>query len=419
MNKVSKLAFFMCLPLAGSAVSHAAFAATPEEQISARLDALEKENIALRQRLKLIESSTAASRRAQPPPVQGAATAALGSAATALDANAQAPRNPQFYKSPPAIIPASPLHHFEVSGSLLYLQPGSGDLEYATLVTPLPLPTPNWSNQSLSPKYSPAFSLGLRYMPTESEDIALNWTHLSSSASASVFGSATQMVGPPFEIGPTASVYQIGHGNVTFAYDSVHLDAGHTFCVDCAFQFRVFGGAEFARIDQNLNGTFQSLDGLTTASNTTSSLFTGVGPRAGVKGQYSIGNVQLFGEMAGAGLIGVSQTRINFSANSTAAPGLAQPNNQSLTSPNETQVVPSFDAKFGTAYLFPPTDYGQFKIELGYKATVYMNAVNQYELSQVAVPPSPASVGVFLATAYHTQSAFTTQGPYVAANWAF
>jgi hypothetical protein len=418
MNKVSKLAFLMCLPVAGSAASHAAFAATMEEQISARLDALEKENTALRQRLKLIESSTAASRRAQPPPAQGAATNTLGGASAALDANAQAGRNPQFYKSPP-IAAASPTRHFEVSGSLLYLQPGSGDLEYATLVTPLPLPTPNWSNQSLSPKYSPAFSLGLRYMPTEAEDIALNWTHLNSSASASVFGTATQMVGPPFEIGPTASVYQIGHGNVTFAYDSVHLDAGHTFCADCAFQFRVFGGAEFARINQNLNGTFQSLDGLTTASNTTSSLFTGVGPRAGVKGQYTIGNVQLFGEMAGAGLIGVSQTHINFSANSTAAPGLAQPNNQSLTSPNETQVVPSLDAKFGTAYLFPPTDYGQFKIELGYKATVYMNAINQYELSQVAVPPSPASVGVFLATAYHNQSTFTTQGPYLAANWAF
>ena len=28
-------------------------------------------------------------------------------------------------------------YHFEVSGSLLYLQPGSGNLEYATLVSPL------------------------------------------------------------------------------------------------------------------------------------------------------------------------------------------------------------------------------------------------------------------------------------------
>ena len=310
-------------------------------------------------------------------------------------------------------------YHFEVSGSLLYLQPGSGNLEYATLVSPLPLPTPNWANQALSPDFSPAFRFGLRYIPDESNDFQLNWTHLSTSASASVFGAPGQMVGPPFEIGPTASVYQIGHGNVNFTYNSANLDVGHTFCASCPLQLRLFGGAGFARINQNLTGMFQSLDGLTTGANTTVSTFTGAGPRFGVKGQYAMGNLQFFGETAGAALIGTTQSRINFSANSTAAPGLAQPNNQALTSPNETQVVPSFDARFGTAYLFPPSNYGQFKIELGYQATVYMNAANQYVLTQVTVPPAPASVGVFLATAQHLQSNFTTQGPYLTASWAF
>jgi hypothetical protein len=57
-------------------------------------------------------------------------------------------------------------------------------------------------------------------------------------------------------------------------------------------------------------------------------------------------------------LIGTAQSRINFSANSTAAPGLAQPNNQSLTSPDKTQVVPGFDARLGTAYTFPPSNAG-------------------------------------------------------------
>jgi hypothetical protein len=74
-----------------------------------------------------------------------------------------------------------------------------------------------------------------------------------------------------------------------------------------------------------------------------------------MKGQYALGDFQFFGEMAGAGLIGTSISRINFSAVSTAAPGLAQPNNQSLLSPNETQVVPSFDARLGTSYSFPPS----------------------------------------------------------------
>ena len=182
---------------------------------------------------------------------------------------------------------------------------------------------------------------------------------------------------------------------------------------------RAFGGVEFARINQELTGTFQSLDGLTSASNTNNSLFTGAGPRLGMRGQNVLSNYQFFGEMAVAELVGTAQSSINFSATSTAAPGLAQPNLQALTSPNKTQVVPSLDAKLGAAYAFPPSNFGQFKIELGYQAAVFMNAVNHYALTQVSVPPAPASVGVFLATVQHLQSNFTTQGPYVTAGWSF
>jgi hypothetical protein len=432
MNRLTKLAILSSLALTASAIARPASAATLEEQNSERLNSVERENAELRQRLKLIESSIAKSGHALPraasrpnntqatgldAPGQPAASEALGSPTAALDSRAQA-GTPQFNKAPVIGTP-SPPRRFEVSGSLLYLQAGADDLEYATLVSPFPLPTPNWVNQSLSPHYSPAFKFGLRYMPADSVDLELNWTHLSTSASASVFGAPGQMVGPPFEIGPTASVYQIGHGNVSFAYDSANLDAGHTFCADCAFQLRVFGGVEFARIGQDLTGMFQSLDGLTSASNTTVSLFTGAGPRLGLKGQYAAGNFQFFGEMAGAGLIGTAQSRINFSANSTAAPGLAQPNNQSLTSPDKMQVVPGFDTRLGTAYTFPPSNAGQLKIEVGYQAAVYMNAINHYALSQVSVPPAPASVGVFLATAQHLQSTFTTQGPYLTAGWSF
>ena len=327
MKKLSRLAFLLCLPLTVSAVSHSAFAATVEQQISARLDALENENAALKQRLKRIEGSAATSRHALPPPGGPAGSEALD--ASAWDAHAQDGRPPLVYKSP-AMATSNPPRHFEVSGSLLYLQPGAGDLEYATLVTPLPLPTPNWTNQSLSPGFSPAFSIGLRYIPIESNDFELNWTHLNASASASVFGSSTQMVGPPFEVGPTASSCQIGHGNVSFAYDSANLDAGHTFCGDCIFQMRAFGGVEFARINQELTGTFQSDDGVTSASNTTTSLFTGAGPRLGMRGQNVLSNYQFFGEMAVAELVGTAQSSINFSATSTAAPGLAQPNLQNL-----------------------------------------------------------------------------------------
>jgi len=419
MNRFTKLVFVLCLALVISAVSHAAFAAPLDSQIVARLDALEKENAVLRQRLNRIERQGAVSKRAVPRatsrqnPPQASELEIPGHAALMMDAYGQPGSPPAIYKSPArSNAPA----RFELSGSLLFLQPGAGNLEYGTLVSPFPIATPNWSNQSLTPKFSPAFRFGARYMPNESNDIEFNWTHLNTSTNASFSGTPTQMVGPPFLIGPEANDYKIGQGSVKFAYDSVTLDGGHTFCAECSFQLRAFGGVEFARISQTLTGAFLDPDGSASMSYSTPSLFTGVGPRLGLKGQYDLGNFQFIGQFAAAGLVGTSQSRINFS---TTSPGLVG-NNQSLTSPNMTQIIPSIDARLAAAYTFAPTSYGVFKIEAGYQATVYFNAINQYSMTQVPVNvPMIPPVGVFLATEQHLQSNFTDQGPYVTGSWAF
>jgi Legionella pneumophila major outer membrane protein precursor len=279
----------------------------------------------------------------------------------------------------------------------------------------LPLPTPNWSNQSLNPNFSPSFTFGARYMAGESNDIQLNWTHLNATATDSFVASPTQMVGPPYLIGPESALYKIGYGTVKHAYDAVNLDAGHTFCAECSFQLRAFGGVEFARIGQNLTGMFQSPDGLASNANTTTSQFTGAGPRLGMKGQYALGDFQLIGEVGGAALIGTAQSRIDFT---TISPSLGV-NSQSLTSPNATRVVPSIDARLATAYTFAPTTYGLFKVELGYKAAVYFDAVNQYALTNVPTSLTLPPVGIYLATQQHLQSNFTDQGPYVTASWLF
>ena len=184
-------------------------------------------------------------------------------------------------------------------------------------------------------------------------------------------------------------MYKIANGDVQFAYDSVNFDGGHTFCAECSFQLRVFGGVEFARIGENLSGTFQSPDGTASNGYTNFSLFTGAGPRLGVKGQYALGNFQFIGEFAGAGLIGTSQSRINFFTTSPTLTG----NSQALTSPSATQVIPSIDARLATAYIFPPGDYGQFRIEMGWQAAVYFDAVSQYSLTQVPTVSHASSGG--------------------------
>jgi hypothetical protein len=352
MERLTKLTCVLSLSLTAIAGSCAAHAATLDEQIAARFNALEKENAALRARVNRLETSKAAIEpRAR---LQNANDLAASSNGLLRD---------NFVKAPNIVI-SKPQPHFEVSGSLLYLQPGAGNLEYGTLVTPLPAATPHWNNQSLKPDFSPAFNFGVRYMVTEGDDIRLNWTHLNTTANASFAGSPTQMVGPPYLIGPEAGLYKVGFGAVQSKYDAVDLDGGHTFCTACPFQMRLFGGVEVAHIGQNLNGLFESPDGTDSSGYTTTSSFTGAGPRLGFKGQYALGEIQFIGEVAAAALIGTSQSRINFSANSPTV-GL---NNQSLTSPDATQVIPSIDARLATAYTFPLTSYGLFKIELGYQA---------------------------------------------------
>ena len=408
MKSFVKLVVLLGLAVMVSAAPRSAIAATLDDQISARLDALEKENAALRARINRIEAAKSARWQRGPRPAE--IPRQPSGEAWAAEPQMIAPRD----AGQAVVVGATnPRHHFEISGSLLYLQPGAGDLEYGTLITPLPITTPNWANQSLKPGFSPSFQVGISYMPNQSNDIELNWTHLNNTASGSFSAGPTQMVGPPYLIGPESASYQDASGSVRSAYDSVKLDGGHTFCADCPFQLQAFGGIEFARIGQTMTGLFQSADGTDASGYTNHSLFTGAGPRLGLKGQYAFGDFQLLGEFAGAGLIGNSRASLNFL---TITPGIGI-NNQALTSPNSTQVIPSVDAKLATAYSFPPSNYGQFKLELGYQAAVYFNVVSQYSLTQI--PTTNPPVGVFLATQLRTETNFTDQGPYLTGTWAF
>ena len=411
MNKSFRAMMLSCIAFAPCAVSLSARAETSADAILARIEALEKknaqlenENSALRGRVNRIEASKAAKADRAPllptyktPPV--------------------VPARADVYDSAPGPVLGS---RFETSAAFLYLQPGGGNLQYGTLVTPLPLPSPNWANQSLNPGFSPAFRVGLGYRVTESEDVQANWTHLNAGAHDSFAGGPTQMAGPPFLIGPGANAYKMGQGDVNFAYDSITADGGHTFCAACAFQWRVFGGLELARIGQNLSGAFESYDGSNTSGYTNSSLFTGLGPRLGTKAQYDLGAFHFVGEVAAAALVGRSQSHIDFTTTSAGAgAGIPQPNNQTLTSPNAMQLVPAIETSVAVSYALPPTSYGQLKLELGYQAAVYANAISQYSLTQVATPPVVGTVGVFLATQQHLLSDFTVQGPYAAARFLF
>jgi hypothetical protein len=404
MSSFTKFALLAYLGLTITVAPHPAAA----DEIARRLDALETENAVLRARLNRLETPKTANLQ------HGAAEKGPRTALVWLPQlqNMDSMAADLSYKAGLRSV-NSP--RFEISGSLSFLQPGAGNLEYGTLTTPLPLPTPSWNNQSLKPKFSPSFTLGARYMASDSKDIQLNWTHLNASTNDAFLASPTQMVGPSFLIGPESALYKIGSGAVRHSFDAVNLDVGHTFCAECSFQLRAFGGVEVARIGQNLSGLFQSPDSLASSANMVTSLFTGAGPRLGVKGHYALGDFQLIGEVAGAALIGTAQSRIDFT---TTSPALGI-NSQSLTSPNATRIVPSIDTRLATAYTFAPSAYGLLRVELGYKAAVYFDAIDRYALTNVPTSLTLPPVGIYLATQQHLLSNYTNHGPFVTASWSF
>lgn len=151
--------------------------------------------------------------------------------------------------------------HFELSASFLGLMPSTSNLVYGTEVSPYPAPTPNWNDRTITPSFSPTFAIGAKYSPGKSNDIELNWVHLATAASASVgVNTAKQMVGPSWLLGSQASNYATAFGKGGFAYDSINLEAGHTFCADCDFKFIPDHGLELPNgevLDKDLSANLQ------------------------------------------------------------------------------------------------------------------------------------------------------------------
>ena len=326
---------------------------------------------------------------------------------------------------------------FEVTASLLYLQPLSGNLQYATLVTPFPLVSPHWADQTVNPDLTPAFTIGVRYDFGCGADVRLDWTSLNSHDSAGAQGTAgpvtipvgtnsagmtitdtfpLQAVGPPFLIGPPPPFTQT-QAELHFAYDAVNWDFGLLINLGAHNRLRLSAGLEGARIGQTLAANFQTPDNSIAFNDTSRSVFTGVGPRLGLEERYSCGPFDILCGLAGATLIGGAQNNLAFTTNSPFATGFPI-NSQYLTTPTATRVVPSIDAKLGASYTHSVGRFGSLTCEAGYQAAVYFNAVSQFSLSEVENSLTGAGEtdqfsGLFLRTATEQQSNFVVHGPYL------
>lgn len=335
---------------------------------------------------------------------------------------------------------------FSFHGGILFLKPSSENLGYAVLTTeknyasPVPLATPLWNVESLSPSLQPGFEFGGGYSFVDTgRDLQLNWQHLRADAADAAAAGDGQWISPFSQTGPpTAADYddietkdgvnklRSATGDGYFHYDSVTLDFGQYVDVGQSLRLRWFGGLAFARLQQRIVSNFYGAPPAPDAPFPAStpiwiqldneSTFWGVGPRLGVNPVYQTPRgLRFTGQLAGALLIGQTQpAQYEFAATAPelAAVGIAV-NREYISSSSFTQVVYAVDAKLGLGYTHVLPNRAIFTIDAGYMAAIYINPFQGYETNNNVLALQIGSLSS--ASVRQTQSNFTLNGPYLTA----
>ncbi len=313
---------------------------------------------------------------------------------------------------------ASPWLEFEVQAALLILQPTSDSLHYSAEAQPLPINSPNWKINEISTGFHCGFEIGFRKNFYDAHtNLSANWEHFHSSDSSSKKVPSANMVGPFFEIGPDAAAYKKAHGTVSFHFDQVNLDYGLYVNLGSRVETNVYAGVGIAHIEQHLSSKFSNVAGTDVRTIKVPSTFLGAGPQLGFDFSYQVVSDFYFNGGAAASLFVGSQR--NHTKFHSSSPLLAS-NHQKTSVHKKTQVVPAFEGKLGLSYLYTSCDY-TVKVEAGYQAQVYINAIRSVDIgSEVVTPPViPDIVGVFARTFEQNLSNFALAGPYLSVDFGF
>lgn len=318
----------------------------------------------------------------------------------------------------------SPSYTFEIDFTALILQPTGSNLHYAAEAIPIPVPSPNWKIFEIHPDYHFGFDIGLGgIFHNINTALTLNWQRFHSTDSASKTVSPENMIGPFFSIGPDAAPFTHAHGHAIFHFDAVHLDYGLFVNFGHRLQTTLFSGISFTRIKQSLLSRFLTNDRATFHTIKTPSIFTGAGPELGVDFSYRIiEGFHFTGETAISFLIGTMKNHTAFKALSPdlKVSGVTPPNKQRTTVHERTQVVPAFKGSLALAYSYTFCDDYMLKLEAGYQAQIYINAIQSVDMgSEVPTFIVPETVGVFARTFQRTISNFALAGPYLTLTFGF
>ncbi len=315
-----------------------------------------------------------------------------------------------------------------VSLTGMYLEPDANNLTYAIYTTPLPLPAPNWSQQTVEPGFSPAFDLGLQYTLADGNDqVNVDWLHLSTSNFNSIGPAASgDSIAPPYYFGPDAQslVDSAANSTVQFNVDDVNLSFGHLANVTNHIQIEPFFSINTAELKEDINTNFTGKDGTAnhyaySITTTNDSQFTGIGPRIGLNGSYFVTNhLAVNAEFAASILAGSMQTNSTFYSYD-ARPGTNNNVTTTLADTTQTQLVPEVDSNIAVSYTIPFNTAGSnLNIAVGYLFEAYINGIHQ--VVPTALVNNAFNNGtIAIETEGQVNSDLTMNGPYLKLAYTF
>lgn len=308
---------------------------------------------------------------------------------------------------------------FEFEISVMTLRPTFGDLDYATVIHPAGVNIEGWDVKAVRPQFTSAFDLGLGYyFGNSGNNIKISWLHHDTKDLNTVHNEAN-FIEPLFSAGELNGQYTHAKSTLWNHFDRIHLTAGQYIDAGSSFSLRVFAGVDFALLNQKLQTKFGNHPENIKLSMYQKCKFVGGGPILGLNMIYHFcDGLGLIGEISGACLMGNRQRHLSLKDTSIvgAEVGFEPETRQYIRPDSTTQTVFGGEAKVGINYAYSYCDC-VVRIEAGYKAGIYLNALESIKPLTVATAPELGSVTV--QSIGKSISDFGFGGPYVTLGFDF
>jgi hypothetical protein len=259
-----------------------------------------------------------------------------------------------------------------VFGEFLYLQPRNADVPFAVPQDGIVIPgsVPTGPVGVADPGFSPGFRAGGFFGLGPEARVIGTYTWFHSTTDETVDATAPSVINPlvlfPFTFNAGFTAQQ---ATASSEIDFQLIDVDYQVVADCCslYWWGYSGGARYARLTQDFtaNFPFAPPDGSTSLSTTSS--FTGVGPRAGLEGErmlFPSCGLRAYGKTSASFLVG----RFDSTYQQVNQFNGVEAN----TSLKQDRIVPILDFELGLAWLSPRE---HVRISGGYLVSAWFNSV--------------------------------------------